>query len=312
MRSNAGNLDRSVSERGVRMGRPARWAVIAIGVAMAGSAHGLTRRSAPETSLARERREEPPAESDRTEPTPSEESASSARRETSGASESKPPAVWLGAVLAPVSDSLRERYGFRLDEGAVVVDIASGSPADRYHLPLGGVIVDMGGAPIRSPRDAERVLQGANVGDTIEIAYFIREQRHRVSAKLGPAPAAIPVPVPPPHDPGAEPRPPASTARPGDRPSGSGLENALGRDGRRPLLGRLGRVLDGVVRDAIGGPPNAAVPPDAAVPPEGGPADPVAEAMATLVEEVRLLRREIDMLRARVEAIERKQGSDRR
>ncbi len=208
----------------------------------------------------------------------------------------------LGVTVLPVTADLQLRYGFRLAEGAVITNIASGSPAERYRLPIGGVIVDVDGQPIQAPADLEALVRAAQVGDELELAYFVREQRYRTKVRLAPAPAALAVDALRPAVP-QDALPPAA---------GGGLENLLGQDGRRPLLGRLGRVLEGIVE------PPATSPDAAAAPPAAQPAGPQPAASRTtaaqaesaevqlLREEVQLLRREIELLRRRLEVLEQK------
>jgi hypothetical protein len=207
----------------------------------------------------------------------------------------------LGVTLAPISDELREQYGFSVEEGAVIASIEPGTPAHRQRLPIGGVIVDANGKAIKGPEDLQELVASSKDGDELELVYYIGKQRYRTKLRLAPAmneSRAEPARVTPPSD-----------AR------GGGLERRLGDSGRRPLLGKIGRVLDDI--DEFAGdepPPN----PDANVAPDRGPTRPAAaeeeelpsrvddDQSQMLREEIELLRREISLLRKRVDELERK------
>lgn len=214
----------------------------------------------------------------------------------------------LGVSLAEVSSALQQRYGFRLNKGAVITSVAPGTPAERYRLPIGAVIVDINGVAIERPQDVENLLREARADEQWEIAYFTGAQRYRTRIRLAPAaaPAAAPSAARQPLAPGSElPR---------------GLGNRLEGGGRRPLLGRLGRVLDNVLAE---GDPGALLDelapadlPQIDEPPPAGPAliepqraaRPQGENEVDLLrEEVLILRQEVEELRRRLDALERKE-----
>lgn len=216
--------------------------------------------------------------------------------------EAAAPAV-LGARLEPVNAELARRYGFATRQGAVITGITPETAAERYRLPIGGVIVSINGQEVRSVEDVSELLSAAAPGDEWEIAYMVRQQRQRTRVRLSPGGGALPVPVV-----NDRPQAPAPAATPG-----LGLGNRLDAGGRRPLLGRIGRVLDGVLAETappVGLPPNDEPPFDD---PEmrfeqqpGGEEGPVnGDELSLLREEIRLLREEVDLLRRRVQQLER-------
>jgi membrane-associated protease RseP (regulator of RpoE activity) len=184
------------------------------------------------------------------------------------AADSPPPPV-LGVSTLPVTAELQRRYAFQSKDGAVILGIAPGTPAERYSLPIGAVIVDVDGQPIRTPQDLDKVVAAARSGQEIEIAYYVGNQRYRTRLPLSPPPAIVATL--------------GGAAPPGGDPLD--LERRLGQGGRRPLLGALGRTLDDLVVD----------------PPAAGAE---ASELQLLREEVSLLRRDIDLLRRRMEQLE--------
>lgn len=84
-----------------------------------------------------------------------------------------------GAMLATIHDipeALRRDYHarFHFEDEALVVAVASGSPADRAGLRLGDVVVAVGGAPVapsaRAARDVEQLL-AERVGQATAIGF---------------------------------------------------------------------------------------------------------------------------------------------
>jgi len=221
--------------------------------------------------------------------------------DTERVSEARGPV--LGVTLSPITDELRDRYGFTVEEGAVIAGIEPGTPAHRQRLPIGGVIVDANGKAIKEPHDLQEIVASSREGDELELVYYIGKQRYRTKLRL----------APPMVDPRAQPSRAAPAATPG---RGSDLERRLGNDGRRPLLGKIGKVLDEI--DEFGGdqpPPNPepgratdrgptrAAAADEEVPPTEDLANNESQ---MLREEIELLRREISLLRKRVDELERK------
>lgn len=104
----------------------------------------------------------------------------------------------LGVRADPVTPDLQRRYGLTIRRGAVIQSIVSGSPADRYGLPLGGAIVAVDGARVDTPEDLAALIGSARPGDTVEISYYQREQAFRKKVRLVPvvnvAPGVAPAP----------------------------------------------------------------------------------------------------------------------
>ncbi|QRN98768.1 Do family serine endopeptidase [Archangium violaceum] len=62
-------------------------------------------------------------------------------------------------------------------QGAMVVDVDPGSPADRAGLQPGMVIVEAGGKQVRSPREFAQVVRGAKSGSSLLLRIQIGENR---------------------------------------------------------------------------------------------------------------------------------------
>jgi hypothetical protein len=95
-------------------------------------------------------------------------------------------------VVSP-GDRNRPVLGLSVTRGAVIYSITPGSPADRFGLPLGGVIVAIDGRRTYSPSDLVRELAKFRVGQTVELSYYVGVRQYRKRVTLAPssmAPAA--------------------------------------------------------------------------------------------------------------------------
>lgn len=84
-----------------------------------------------------------------------------------------------GAELAEMNEGLRA-YFPGVESGAVVIDVASGTPADRAGLEPGDVIVRAGGEEVEGPEDVRRALTRADEG-SVPIAVVRHGQRRELT-----------------------------------------------------------------------------------------------------------------------------------
>jgi membrane-associated protease RseP (regulator of RpoE activity) len=83
-----------------------------------------------------------------------------------------------------MTSELREYFGVDEDLGVLVVRVETESPAEKAELRVGDVVVEVGGTPIRSPRDLVRAVRGAPEGGTLEIALVREGKRKSVRVAL--------------------------------------------------------------------------------------------------------------------------------
>jgi hypothetical protein len=235
-----------------------------------------------------------------------------------------PPANPLfGATLGEVTTTLQRRYGLTASSGAIVLDIEAGTPADNSRLLRGALITEINGRPIRHPDDVRNLLENSAVGDSWKLTYLVRQQSYQATLVLAAAPVVVddldelppaevhdgdPVPLPLPAPPVSPESPESVTRSPAD--TALDLAQRLGRDGRRPLLGRIGQVLD----EVTGGARTQQLPPTTERPlttppsaPPGASGEPLdVGEFLRLQAEVRQLRAEVEQLRRRLEGLEQR------
>lgn len=92
---------------------------------------------------------------------------------------------YLGVDITTLTPALRQQYGFTPTSGAVILDVVSGSPADKAGLKQGDVIVAVGGTAITSSEMLQSTIENDKAGQTVAITYYVGDEKHTVSVTLG-------------------------------------------------------------------------------------------------------------------------------
>jgi S1-C subfamily serine protease len=91
---------------------------------------------------------------------------------------------WMGITGVDLTPPLAEKLNLSIKQGAIVIDVTPGSPAEEAGLQgsegtpgeedfkLGDVIVELAGIEIKNMDDVIRVVLMHNIGDTIEVKYY--------------------------------------------------------------------------------------------------------------------------------------------
>jgi serine protease Do len=91
---------------------------------------------------------------------------------------------YLGTGLYTVDQFAILRYRLRVDSGAMVTTVASGSPAEKAGIVPGDVITGIDGAVINGAEDVNGILQSHKVGDTIQITFYTGRTKKTASVTL--------------------------------------------------------------------------------------------------------------------------------
>lgn len=78
----------------------------------------------------------------------------------------------LGLRVAPVTDDMRLVLGLPQARGALVVDVASGSVAQKANVPAQAVIVAVNAKRVDTPDDLLRLVGEAGPGATVKLAFY--------------------------------------------------------------------------------------------------------------------------------------------
>jgi len=129
-------------------------------------------------------------------PTPSEPGAA---RPPSGPTrpEPAPPATtaaptggraWLGVSVQPLTPELAATFGANDARGALVADVASGSPAEQAGLRPGDIILEFRGERVIEPRDLVYRISLAEPGAAVPLKVLRDRGERTVEVRLGAAP----------------------------------------------------------------------------------------------------------------------------
>jgi serine protease Do len=76
---------------------------------------------------------------------------------------------WIGVSLYTVDQLVVLRYQLSVNQGALVTQVARGSPADNVGIRAGDVITNVGGKSVTSVDDVNKILHGYQIGQQVTI-----------------------------------------------------------------------------------------------------------------------------------------------
>ena len=97
---------------------------------------------------------------------------------------------YLGVQVDPLNASKAAQYGTKLTEGAYVVKVEPGTPAEKAGLKAGDVITAVNGSKINSKTALGDILSNTNVGDTANLTVDRNGQTLNLQATLVERPAS--------------------------------------------------------------------------------------------------------------------------
>jgi serine protease Do len=84
--------------------------------------------------------------------------------------------AYLGVAIQPVTPQLAEKFGVKLQQGALLADVPQGTPAEKAGLRPGDIIVEFAGKKISNPQQLQGVVEEAKIGQAQRVTV-IRDQR---------------------------------------------------------------------------------------------------------------------------------------
>lgn len=79
---------------------------------------------------------------------------------------------WLGVVLYTVDQYAVFRYGLAVDKGALITEMAIGSPADEAGIEPGDVITEFAGEEITTADELIQAIHSGQIGQEVEIVFW--------------------------------------------------------------------------------------------------------------------------------------------
>ncbi len=97
---------------------------------------------------------------------------------------------YLGISAVTVTPAIAAQLGVIAEQGVVIADVASSSPAAQAGLQQGDVITAIDGKPIKDEASLRQAIQSHQAGDTIQLTILRNGRQMKVSAKLAQAPTS--------------------------------------------------------------------------------------------------------------------------
>ncbi|MBI4283401.1 MAG: trypsin-like peptidase domain-containing protein [Chloroflexi bacterium] len=91
---------------------------------------------------------------------------------------------WLGVSLYTVDQFAVQRYDLAVDKGVLVVNVSSGSPADKAGIKTGDVITKFGDKDIAEVNELIRAIQSAKIGQKVAITFWRGKTESTAEAAL--------------------------------------------------------------------------------------------------------------------------------
>ena len=92
--------------------------------------------------------------------------------------------VMLGVILGDVTAELAERLNLPVEQGAVVMEVASGSPAQKAGIRAADIITAVDGDEVKTGGDVRRVLRPHKPGDTVSVTLRRRGESGPVTVRV--------------------------------------------------------------------------------------------------------------------------------
>lgn len=92
---------------------------------------------------------------------------------------------WLGATVQPLTAPLVEAYKIPVKEGSIIADIQPGSPAEKFGLKRGDVIVKIGDKDVKSSEDVVYAVRNKLAGDKVNFEIYRDGKKMNVEITLG-------------------------------------------------------------------------------------------------------------------------------
>ena len=108
------------------------------------------------------------------------------------------PLGWLGLRVQDVTPDIADAIGLRSVTGALVTDVDASSSAAKAGIREGDVVLKYGEKNINDSRELTRLVVSSQIGQTVPIVIWRKQQEVTLSATVGKAPTDIGMPITPP------------------------------------------------------------------------------------------------------------------
>ena len=113
---------------------------------------------------------------------------------------------WLGVTIQELTPELSQKFGLRSSEGALVGDVAKGSPAEKAGIKRGDIILEFNGKRVKDVGNLRNMVAQSKVGSEISLIILRGDKQYPLNVIIAELPREIAEAVPgiTPEDPGGE------------------------------------------------------------------------------------------------------------
>jgi S1-C subfamily serine protease len=99
---------------------------------------------------------------------------------------------WVGASFQEVTSDIAEGLGIERPRGVLIVEIVSGSPAERAKLTTGDLVISVDGIEINDEKSLNYRLATKGIGATVRIGIIRSKKEYYADLALEAAPETVP------------------------------------------------------------------------------------------------------------------------
>lgn len=117
---------------------------------------------------------------------------------------------WLGVTIQELTPELSQKFGLKNPKGALVGDVAKGSPAEKAGIKRGDVILEFNGKKVEDVGNLRNMVAQSKLGSELPIRLMRGEKEYSVTVMIAELPKEV------------------AEATPGNSPEESGVEGLSG------------------------------------------------------------------------------------
>lgn len=92
---------------------------------------------------------------------------------------------WLGVTVQPLTAALVDAYKIPVTEGSIISDVQPNSPANKYGLQRGDVIVSIAGKAVKNSNDVVFSVRNKLAGDKVDFEIYRDGKKKKIEVVLG-------------------------------------------------------------------------------------------------------------------------------
>jgi serine protease Do len=92
---------------------------------------------------------------------------------------------WLGVTIQVVTQEIKEQFGLKTEEGALIGEVTKDSPADKGGLKRGDVIINFDGRKVKVMNALPAMVAETPVGKEVEILIIRKGKEKRLTITIG-------------------------------------------------------------------------------------------------------------------------------